>query len=93
LKDFYNHIDLLKSRTDISDCPSLMCADCEVNFDKTTFRGATYRNIEEAFYWISVKAIENTVYFLYRCNYCTDKDSDVFHLCTNKELRELEAYI
>ena len=73
-------IDLLINGRDISDCPSLMCADCEVNF-------------EEAFYWISVKAIEETVYFIYRCNYCTDKDSDVFHLCINKQLRKLEAYI
>ena len=86
-------IDLLINGRDISDCPSLMCADCEVNFDKTTFRGAIYRNIEEAFYWISVKAVEGTVYFIYRCNYCTDKDSDVFHLCINKQLRKLEAYI
>ena len=81
---------------DISDCPSLMCLECEANIESARW-GTSYESIEYALSWVEYKGVETqweTLYYPYLCDYCSNKiDGNIYHLCTNKEFRTLEAYI
>tara|TARA_B100001996_G_scaffold150503_1_gene114575 strand:- start:380 stop:658 length:279 start_codon:yes stop_codon:yes gene_type:complete len=82
---------------DISDCPSLTCVQCEVNIEGETRWGTGYHGIEAALSWVEFKGVDTqweTLYFPYLCHYCSNKkEGNIYHLCTNKEFRNLDIEI